>query len=49
MSTDSIKNIETAVFELDILYNKCKTFNGGTRKTMHFYQYWRMLMYKPQI
>ncbi|MBM7708432.1 hypothetical protein JOD14_000599 [Enterococcus lemanii] len=42
------KKIETAVFERNILYNKCKPFNDRTRKSVHFYQYWRHLIDKPQ-
>ncbi len=30
-------------------YDKYKTFNGKIRKTAHFYQYWRLLIYNPQI
>ena len=30
-------------------YDKYKTFNGKIRKTVHFYQYWRLLIYNPQI
>ena len=30
-------------------YDKYKTFNGKIRKIAHFYQYWRLLIYNPQI
>ena len=48
MSTDSIKNIETAVFDLDILYNKYECtlwgdyfyFEALIRLYQAWYSYW---------
>ncbi|NLM68064.1 MAG: hypothetical protein GX180_12965 [Enterococcus sp.] len=47
--SDTFGKQEDSEYNGHYKYNKCKTFYGRTRKTVHFYQYWKLLMYNPQI
>lgn len=49
MPTEQFKTTGTPTFLKYSWYNKCTGFIGVKLKTVHFYQFWRSQMYKPQV